>query len=86
MEVAFKPSFLRQLKKLPPALQDEAIEKLEQFKDLSTHARLRVHKLKGGLAGNLSFSVNYRYRIIFIWEVANESAIMLAIGDHALYD
>lgn len=86
MEVAFKPTFLRQLKKLPQSLQDEAIEKIEQFKNADNHASLRVHKLKGELAGRLSFWVNYRYRIIFMWEVPNTSAILLAISDHALYD
>jgi plasmid maintenance system killer protein len=86
MEVAFKASFIRQFKKLPNTLQEEAHEKIALFKDSKNHAQLRVHKLKGELAGKLSFSVNYRYRIIFMWEVQNTSAILLAIGDHALYE
>lgn len=86
MELAYKPSFLRQFKKLPPSLQAEAFEKLELFKDPGNHRTLRVHALKGALAGRMSFSVNYRYRIVFMWEVRNRSAILLAIGDHAIYD
>ncbi|MGB4076384.1 MAG: type II toxin-antitoxin system mRNA interferase toxin, RelE/StbE family [Minisyncoccia bacterium] len=86
MEVAFKSSFLRELRKLPKALREEAIEKVELFKDPENHGRLRIHKLSGALAGRMSFSVNYRYRIIFMWEKKNVSAILLAIGDHALYD
>lgn len=86
MHVAFAPQFRRQFKKLPRPLKEEAAEKIEKFMSIENHAQLRVHKLKGELAGRLSFSVNYRYRIIFMWEVQNESAILLAIGDHALYD
>ncbi|MDQ1299995.1 MAG: Plasmid stabilization system [Patescibacteria group bacterium] len=86
MKIALAPQFRRQFKKLPRALQEEAVEKMELFRDTKNHLALKVHKLHGRLNSRLSFSVNYRYRIIFMWEVANESAIMLAIGDHALYD
>ncbi len=86
MRIALAPQFKRQFKKLPKTLQEEAVEKMELFRDPENHSTLRVHKLHGKLDGRLSFSVNYRYRIIFMWEVMNESAIMLAIGDHALYD
>lgn len=85
VEVLYKPSFLRQLKKLPQELQDEAIDKIGLFCDLKNHETLRVHKLKGPLAGFLSFSVNYRYRIVFVWEERNKSAALLAIGDHTVY-
>jgi plasmid maintenance system killer protein len=86
MEVAYKPSFLRQFKKLPKDLQDEASEKLDAFKRVERHAHLRVHALRGAMAGRFSFSVNYRYRIVFMWETRGKSAILLAIGDHAVYD
>lgn len=74
------------LRKLPRALQEEAVEKIESFKYLDSHAALRVHKLHGELRGCYSFSVNYRYRIIFEWAEKGETAMLLAIGDHALYD
>lgn len=83
--VAYKPAFIRQLKKLPKALQAEAIQKVELFKNPKEHKVLGVHKLHGNLKDTWSFSVNYRYRIIFIWETRNTSAILLAIGDHSLY-
>ena len=86
MEVAFKPSFLRELKKLPTPLREEVLEKIELFKDPSSHPALKVHKLHGELKKYLSFSVNYRYRIVFAWEVPNKSAILMAIGDHSVYD
>ncbi len=86
MQVAFAPQFRRQFKKLPKPLQEEALAKIETFGDAGNHAALRVHKLGGKLHGRLSFSVNYRYRILFLWEVPNKSAILLAIGDHAVYE
>lgn len=86
MDIAYAPQFRRQFKKLENALQEEVIEKISLFGDPAQHAGLRVHTLKGRLAGRLSFSVNYRYRIIFMWEVQNTSAILLAIGDHTLYE
>jgi mRNA-degrading endonuclease YafQ of YafQ-DinJ toxin-antitoxin module len=85
MEVAYKTWFLRQFKKLPPLLQDEAFEKIESFKNVENHSMLKVHKLHGYLKGYVSFSINYRYRIIFKWEVQNKSAVFYAIGDHAVY-
>jgi len=86
MNVAFAPQFRRQFRKLPRDLQEETAEKIALFKDTKNHATLRVHKLQGKLKGRLGFSVNYRYRIIFMWESPNTSAILLAIGDHTLYD
>lgn len=86
MEVAFTPQFRRQFKKLPEKLQLEAIDKIEAFKIPKNHEALHVHKLKGSLEGRFSFSVNYRFRIVFMWESKNASAILLAIGDHAVYD
>jgi mRNA-degrading endonuclease YafQ of YafQ-DinJ toxin-antitoxin module len=79
------PAFLRQLKKLPAELQEEAVEKICLFKDKSNHRQLKVHKLKGELNGKWSFSVNYRDRIVFKW-LSDEVVGLLAIGDHSIYD
>jgi mRNA-degrading endonuclease RelE of RelBE toxin-antitoxin system len=86
MEISFAPQFKRKFKKLPQALRREIHEKIELFKNIGSHPLLHIHKLKGELEGRLSFSANYRYRIIFMWEVKNESAIFLIVGDHAVYD
>lgn len=84
LTVHFKPSFLRQFKKLEPALQDEAREKIDLFKISSNHKQLRVHALKGSLAEYMSFSVNYRYRIVFTF-IDKKTVVLLAIGDHDIY-
>ncbi len=83
--IKFKPSFIREFKKLPQALQDEAREKIHLFKDESNHQDLRVHKLKGRLRTYHSFSVNYSYRIVFEWE-SKTTAVLLMIGTHDVYN
>ncbi len=85
VEIEYAPAFLRQFKKLPVALQVESKEKITLFKDAANHYSLKVHKLKGPLAGKWSFSVNYKDRIVFKW-LSKNIAGFLAIGDHAIYD
>jgi len=86
MEVLYTPGFLRMLKALPGALQEEVIEKVEYFKEESKHTTLKVHKLRGRLKGRYSFSVNYKTRIVFQYVGKPKEALLLAIGDHDVYD
>ena len=87
MEVYYKPTFVRQFNKLEPALKEEVLEKIELFRDSKNHEQLKVHKLKGRLKGNYSFSVNYQYRIVFEYEERTKnSAVLLAVGDHGVYN
>jgi len=84
MQLQYAPKFLKQLKKLEPALQKEVLAKIELFKDRKNHKMLEVHKLKGRLTGSYSFSVNYKYRIVFDYISRDETAL-LAMGDHYVY-
>ena len=84
IEISYAPTFLRQLKALSLELQEEVVEKTALFEDPRNHKVLKVHKLKGRLSGRYSFSVNYRYRIVFCYLSKNE-AVLLAIGDHDVY-
>jgi plasmid maintenance system killer protein len=84
MTFYYKPSFVRQLKSLETELIDEALEKIELFKNEKNHRSLKVHKLHGRLVGRWSFSVNYQYRIVFIYQAKTE-VVLLAIGDHDIY-
>ena len=85
MKVYFLPIFVRQFNQLDPKLQLEAIEKIELFKDKKNYKQLKVHRLRGRLAGRYSFSVNYKTRIVFSYLSKNET-VLFAIGDHAVYD
>lgn len=83
--VLYKPTFVRQYKKLPAALQEEIKEKIALFAKKPKYPFLKTHKLKGKLKKFYSFSVNYEYRIVFVFE-SKTSAVMLAVGDHSVYN
>lgn len=84
MKVHFKPTFIKKFNKLESALREEALEKIELFKDEKNHKQLKVHKLNGVLAGRYSFSVNYKTRIVFSY-LSKTEAVFLVIGDHDVY-
>ena len=86
MEIGYRPSFIRQLNTLEPDLREEVIETIEEFRNPLNHRHLRVHALSGKLKGFYSFSVNYRYRIVFTWVgKGKQLAAFAAVGDHDLY-
>ncbi|MBI4250441.1 type II toxin-antitoxin system mRNA interferase toxin, RelE/StbE family [Candidatus Uhrbacteria bacterium] len=84
MTVKFAPAFVRAYKKLPQNLQQEIKERIALFQSDHNHQFLKTHKLNGPLEGRLSFSVNYRYQIVFIFS-SPEEATLLAVGDHGVY-
>lgn len=84
MIISYKPSFVREFKKLPIELQEEVLDKIALFKNVENHKKLRVHKLKGKLSKFYSFSVTYSHRIVFSYE-SKEEIVFLAIGDHSVY-
>ncbi len=85
MVITYKPSFVKSLKKLEVTLQAEAFEKIELFTNSNNHKQLKVHKLKGRLKDYYSFSVNYKYRIVFSY-TANDTADFKDIGSHDVYE
>lgn len=84
--ITVKPSsrFKKSLAKLPPRIQKITIEKEAIFADNPFDKSLRTHKLKGKLKEYWSFSVNYSYRIVFMFIGKNE-VIFYDIGDHGIY-
>ena len=84
MDIQYKPSFLRDFKRLPKEVQDEAKERITLFDDKGNHKKLKVHKLKGKLKTYSSFSVTYSHRIVF--ECTTKTIVtFMAIGDHDVY-
>ena len=84
MKFYYKPSFVRQYRLLESALQQEVKEKINFVRSPKNQQQLKVHKLGGQLKGKYSFSVNYRYRVVFAYGDPG-TVILLAVGDHAVY-
>ncbi len=87
IEVGYSQEFIRVYEKLSNDVKQEAKEKIVLFKHRANHKSLRVHKLHGKYADYWSFSISYRYRILFQYRgKKKESVILHTIGDHSVYD
>lgn len=85
LEIIYTPSFIKQISRLETDLYEETLEKIELLKNSANHKKLKIHKLKGPLAGRFSFSVNYKTRIIFGY-LSKKEIILHAVGDHSVYN
>jgi len=84
IRIGYTTNFIKAFKKLETDLKNEALEKIDLFKYRENHKQIKAHKLKGRLKGRYSFSVNYKFRIVFYYKSPN-NAILLSIGDHNIY-
>ncbi|OGI76316.1 hypothetical protein A3C67_00360 [Candidatus Nomurabacteria bacterium RIFCSPHIGHO2_02_FULL_42_19] len=84
MKIAYTQSFIKQYNNLPNELQEEVLEKTELFKDRKNHKMLKVHKLHGRFASRYSFSIDYRYRIVFGY-LKKDEVVFMTVGDHDVY-
>lgn len=84
MEIFYSSKFSRDYKKLPLDVKRIAERKEIIFRKDIFDSRLKTHKLKGGLSGFFSFSLNQKYRIIF--EIVDKDKIWFhLVGDHTIY-
>ena len=83
MKIVYSARFLRSFKKMNAELVDKVVQKVVLFQQDIYHPMLRTHKLNGKMKEQWSFSVNHDLRIIF--ELDNEAAIFLDIGNHDIY-
>lgn len=84
MEIFYTPKFVKTYKKIPTSIKRLAIKKEKIFLANPHDPRLNTHALKGELRGKWSFSVNYQYRIVFIF-IQNDGVVFLVIGTHEIY-
>ena len=85
MKILYSPKFQKKYKKLPSQIQNLAENKRKVFRKEPFHPTLKTHKLHGELNGCWSFSINYKYRIVF--EFLGEDIIKFhSIGDHDIYE
>ena len=76
--------FLRSLKKLPEAVQNDVILAVERFKKKNEHKALRLHKLSGRTKKYHAFSANFNYRVIV--EIVESDMCFLDVGTHEVYE
>ena len=81
----YAPRFVRQFKRLPKELQEEAFQKIELFRNIKNHPSLKVHKLHGKFSTSYGFSINYKTRIVFDY-ISKTEVALLSIGDHDIYN
>jgi addiction module RelE/StbE family toxin len=86
MEIIYSPKFAREYKKLPESVKLLAEKQEKIFRMDPFDAQLKTHKLKGRLHGFLSFSIGYKYRIIFEFGSDKNTVHFHSVGDHAIYD
>jgi len=85
MQIIYSSKFAREYKKLPDEIKDIAEKQELIFRKNPFHPKLKTHKLKGALKGFLSFSVGYKYRIIFEFDEDNNTVYFHSVGDHDIY-
>ena len=85
MKILVLPRFIKQYKRLPVEIRKLASEKETVFRKNPFDSQLKTHRLRGNFEGFWSFSIHYKYRIIF--EFADEeTAIFYSIGTHQIYE
>jgi len=84
-EIHHNKQFEDQFQALPKRIQSKACKTERLFKENPFHPSLRLHKLKGKLAGLWSISIDKRYRIIF-QPLENGVVLFISVGIHAIYD
>jgi len=84
MRIIYSPQFSREYRQLSEIIKRKAEGKEKIFRINQFDARLKTHKLEGKFSGLWSFSIDYRYRIIF--EFRDEKTIIFhSVGDHSIY-
>lgn len=85
MKIVYTSKFEREYKKLPETIKNLAEEKERIFRRNPFDARLKTYKLSGKLKEFWSFSIDYKYRIIF--EIAKDKKLICfhSVSDHDIY-
>lgn len=85
MEIIYSSKFAREYKKLPSNIKNIAEEQEILFRKDPFGSKLKTHKLKGKLSGFLSFSIGYKYRIIFEFAKNKKTVYFHSVGVHDIY-
>jgi len=83
-KIFYTSKFEKNFTRLPLRIKRLAARKQKIFQINPFDSSLVTHKLTGRLGRKYSFSVNYSYRIVFIFENEDE-VTFLDIGTHSIY-
>jgi len=86
LKVKYTKPFLKQFKKLSPTIQKKAKSAIKKFGSSPKDKSLKAHKLSGELKNFYSFSVDYKYRIVFEINKKTKVINLLKIGNHEVYE
>ncbi len=84
MEIEYSPKFLKQFKRLPKKIKENAILCEKLFRKNPFDPKLKTHKLHGEIKEYWAFSISYNYRIGFTF-IERDLVYFHAIGTHGIY-
>jgi addiction module RelE/StbE family toxin len=84
MKIEYTSHFKRAYRKLPLTVRRKAEKRELIFREDPFDPRINTHKLSGKLKEFHSFSINQRYRIVFVFR-GRQQVVFLDAGDHGVY-
>jgi len=84
MQIIYSLQFKREYQRLPDFIKGKAERREKIFRINPFNSRLKTHKLGGRLSDFWSFSIDYRYRIVFEFK-SKDKIIFHIVGDHSVY-
>lgn len=84
MRITVSPRFEKNYKSLPKRIKEKAKEQEFLFRKNPFDPRLKTHRLTGREKEAWTFSINYSYRIKFIF-LTEDEALFLDVGTHEIY-
>lgn len=86
MEIVYSSKFAKEYKKIPASIKDTAEQQEIIFRHDPFNPKLKTHQLTGKLNGFLSFSIGYKYRIIFEFAKDKNIVYFHSVGNHDIYE
>lgn len=84
MRITVSPRFEKRYKSLPKRIKEKAKEQEVLFRKNPFAPRLKTHRLTGLEKEAWAFSINYFYRIKFIF-LTDDEVLFLDVGTHEIY-
>lgn len=85
MKIIYSSKFAKEYKKLPQSVKMIAEQHEVIFRQNPYNPKLKTHKLKGKFKKFFSFSIGYKYRIIFEFSKDKNTIYFHSVGDHDIY-